>query len=281
LSSIRHYDLFAGIGGFSLALERAFYDREIRHTFIEKDDFCRAVLQKHWPDGEYYEDIREFNAGYREQPRTDETFLTGVFPCQPFSVAGKRKGTEDDRYLWPEMFRAIQLTKPDWIIAENVGGFISFNGGLVLEQVYLDLEAENYEVQSFIIPAVAVNAPHRRDRIWIVAHRKGERPQEYELRQRPATTEDNSNATNTQSERGLLFTEQQATGQCAGFNRKGGNERSDWDTNWLEVATKFCRVDDGIPKRLDRNPRLKALGNAIVPQVAEEIFKAIRGGLIE
>ena len=253
--SIRHYDLFAGIGGFSLALERAFYDREIRRTFIERDDFCRAVLQKHWPDGEYYEDIREFNAGYREQSRADETFLTGGFPCQPFSVAGKRKGTEDDRYLWPEMFRAIQITKPDWIIAENVGGFVSFNGGLALEQVYLDLEAENYEVQSFIIPAVAVNAPHRRDRIWIVANRKGE----FESRLPIRETKENS---------------------WLRKSDKDENGTTSWNTNWLEIATEFCRVADGIPKRLDRNPRLKALGNAIVPQVAEEIFKAIRGGLI-
>lgn len=261
---ITHYDLFAGIGGFSLALERVFYDREIRHIFIERDDFCRAVLQKHWPDGEYYEDIRDFNTdtdceglqrGKQKTERHDrqldtehgnknQIFLTGGFPCQPFSGAGKRKGTEDDRFLWPEMLRSIQFIKPDWIIAENVSGLLSINGGLVFEQVCLDLENQGYEVQSFIIPACAKNAPHRRDRIWIIANSIGDRLQ----KTRP---------------------EFEATGIARA-------DFCDWNTNWYEIATKFCRVDDGLPKRLDRTLRLKALGNAIVPQIAEEIFKGIK-----
>lgn len=249
MSSITHYDLFAGIGGFSLALERVFYDREIRHIFIERDDFCRAVLQKHWPDGEYYEDIREFNRDYEARVRDGAVILTGGFPCQPFSGAGKRKGTEDDRFLWPEMLRSIQFIKPDWIIAENVSGLLSINGGLVFEQVCLDLENQGYEVQSFIIPACAKNAPHRRDRIWIIANTIGDRLQ----KTRPEF-------------------------ETTGIARA---DFCDWNTNWLEVATKFCRVDDGLPKRLDRTLRLKALGNAIVPQIAEEIFKGIKGKLIE
>src|SRR4029077_4695613 len=94
------------------------------------------------------------------------------FPCQPFSAAGKRRGTEDDRHLWPEMFRIIQTFKPTWIVAENVRGLATWNNGLVLEQVCTDLEGQGYEVQPFIIPAVAVNAPHRRDRIWFVAYKQ-------------------------------------------------------------------------------------------------------------
>lgn len=261
---ITHYDLFAGIGGFSLALERVFYDREIRHVFVERDDFCRAVLQKHWPDGEYYEDIRDFNSdssseglqrGKQKTERYDrqldseygnknQIFLTGGFPCQPFSGAGKRRGTEDDRYLWPEMLRSIQAIKPDWIIAENVAGLLSIDGGLVFEQVCLDLENQGYEVQPFIIPACAKNAPHRRDRVWIIANTIGDRLQKT-----------------------------QPKFKATGIARA---DSCDWDTDWYEIATKFCRVGNGLPKRLDRTPRLKALGNAIVPQIAEEIFKGIK-----
>ena len=100
--------------------------------------------------------------------------LTGGFPCQPFSQAGKRRGTDDDRYLWPEMLRVIRLAKPRWVIAENVRGLLTMQNGMVFEQVCLDLENSGYEVQPFIIPAVAVNAPHRRDRIWFVAHAIGD-----------------------------------------------------------------------------------------------------------
>lgn len=269
---ITHYDLFAGIGGFSLALERVFYDREIRHVFVERDDFCRAVLQKHWPDGEYYEDIRDFNSdssseglqrGKQKTERYDrqldseygnknQIFLTGGFPCQPFSGAGKRRGTEDDRYLWPEMLRSIQAIKPDWIIAENVAGLLSINGGLVFEQVCLDLENQGYEVQPFIIPACAKNAPHRRDRVWIVANSK----------------ELYCNGSNNNSKH-------LSSNQKQKFRDSNWTEFT-WNTDWYEVATKFCRVGDGLPKRLDRTPRLKALGNAIVPQIAEEIFKGIK-----
>lgn len=117
---------------------------------------------------------RRKNIGRRSEKSID--LLTGGFPCQPFSQAGKRRGTEDNRYLWPEMLRVIQLAKPHWVIAENVRGLLTLQGGMVFEQVCFDLEASGYEVQPFIIPAVAVNAPHRRDRIWFVAHAIGNTP---------------------------------------------------------------------------------------------------------
>ena len=193
--------------------------------------------------------------------------LTGGFPCQPFSQAGKRKGKADDRYLWPEMLRVIRDFKPTWIIAENVRGLLTIEGGLVFEQVCLDLERENYEVQPFVIPAVAVNAPHRRDRIWIIAHaRYGNGTWEKNGRKLEGPIPCAENAIE--------------------FERPDRYE-NEWDRHWLEVATSTCdvRMDDGLPVELDgfkltkaghRVERLKALGNAIVPQVAIEIMKAIK-----
>lgn len=190
-----HLDLFSGIGGFAYAADQVW--ENVEHIFCDNDKFCRQVLKKHWPNSKIYEDIRTItntkslrnkrNGGAmdetKEKPQKQDdgtefkcgdsiTLLTGGFPCQPFSQAGKRKGTDDDRYLWPEMLRVIQLANPQWVIAENVRGLLTQSGGLVFEQVCLDLEASGYEVQPFIIPAVAKNAPHRRDRAWFVAHRK-------------------------------------------------------------------------------------------------------------
>jgi len=275
--SQNHIDLFSGIGGFASAADTVFGN--ITHTFVENEPFCQAVLKKHWPKAEIHGDIREFIAnaklGRRVHSESKEhttiaslqTFrdtsasieppflLTGGFPCQPFSQAGRRKGTADDRYLWPEMFESITLFKPRWVIAENVAGLITWNNGMVLEQVCSDLESEGYEVQPFVIPAVSVNAPHRRDRVWIIAHttsnpqRKGHKGQEHQER------------------------------QSAGHNR--GSQSSDWTTNWHEVATKLCTLDDGLPNGLVRpkgwrNAAITAAGNAIVPKVAIEIMQTIR-----
>ena len=176
-----HIDLFSGIGGFAYAIDQAWDN--IEHIFCENNSFCQQIIKKHWKGSKIYEDINEFiaYAGHwrqeeqRQQTARNEQYnrpfiLTGGFPCQPFSQAGKRGGTNDNRYLWPQMLRVIQLTKPAWVIAENVRGILIIEGGLVFEKLCLDLEACNYAVQPFIIPAVAVNAPHRRDRVWIIAH---------------------------------------------------------------------------------------------------------------
>lgn len=221
-----------------------------------------------------------------ENAHTKIDILTGGFPCQPFSQAGRRAGTSDNRYKWPEMLRVIREFKPRWVIGENVGGFVTWSEGLVLEQVHADLEGEGYEVQAFIIPAVAVNAPHRRDRVWIVAHsdsseRGRTRKKGWNRRSSvdcctPESSDAKHNGLST-TERLGNYNEKSKTSKkmdngISRFERTTCN----WDSNWLEVATRLCRVDDGLPRRLDRNPRLKALGNAIVPQVAEEIMKAIK-----
>lgn len=133
----------------------------------EWEDFPRQVLKHHFPNAKQYGDIKEFTAT-NYAGRID--ILTGGFPCQPYSTAGKRKGKEDERHLWPEMLRIIRECSPRWIVGENVRGLVNWNGGLVFEEVCADLETCGYSVQPFILPAAAVNAPHRRDRVWFVAH---------------------------------------------------------------------------------------------------------------
>ena len=315
-----HLDLFSGIGGFAYAVDSVWPDSE--HIFCEIDPFCQAVLRKHWKGSEIYGDIRGLTAdtdsdrqsrGGTEivtaeaeqqtlsnaQGRTNPPgvfLLTGGFPCQPFSQAGKRKGTNDNRYLWPEMLRVIREFHPSWVIAENVRGLLTIEQGVVFEQVCLDLEGEGYEVQPFVIPAVAVNAPHRRDRVWFCAHAIGDehRGGEGQIRETEGISTEHrsticsgrigrasSNAPDTDNG-GLEGTSSQreATTDVVRKDREPY-----WNQNWLEVATELCGVDDGLPADMDgvtiskarhRVERLKALGNAIVPQVAVELLRAIR-----
>ncbi len=162
-----HASLFSGIGGFDLAAEWAGWENLFN---CEVNGFCSKVLKYHFPNTKQYNDIRTTNfAVWRG--RVD--VLTGGFPCQPFSLAGSRKGTEDERYLWPEMLRAIREIRPRFVVGENVYGIINWSDGMVFEQVCADLEHEGYEVWAYILPAAGVGAPHRRDRVWFVAHRFG------------------------------------------------------------------------------------------------------------
>lgn len=264
-----------------------------------------AVLKKHWPNGIFYGDIAGLVADTDSQrhkssvaeseterrsnlcggARSDEnetlTILTGGFPCQPFSHAGRRKGTADDRYQWPNMFRVIQNVKPDWVIAENVRGLVTWNDGMVLEQVCTDLESEGYEVQPFIIPACAVNAPHRRDRIWIIANCANSRAKS--LQKREISPDDAANAR-------CIGREQRPSKDIQSEGKKPERQNShysDWERDWREVAASTCnaRMDDGLSREVDgvsysfakwRNESIKVYGNAIVPQVAMEIFRAIK-----
>ena len=311
-----HLDLFSGIGGFALAADRVFGD--VEHIFCDIEPFAQAVLKKHWPQSPIYSDIRSLTYADwsgRRAPRSKALphgtadseerqhalaesrrphLLTGGFPCQPFSQAGRRRGEEDDRFLWPEMLRVIREFSPLWVIAENVRGLLTQGGGVVFERVCTDLEVAGYEVQPIIIPAVAVGAPHRRDRVWFVGHAKhdgrdgaedtegdttrgdDDATRENELRESEGANSLRQDAPDTRS-----ISEGDENRRGVSETREGTSRHSegcrDWGQNWLEVATRLCRVDDGIPRRMDRNPRLKALGNAIVPQVAEEIMRAIKG----
>ena len=158
---IRILDICSGIGGFSLGLESTGGFDTV--AFCEFDDFCCKVLNKHWPDVPIYKDLKEIG-NEPERIIQDFDLICGGIPCQPFSVAGKKKGKEDDRHLWPYMYEIIKHKKPSWVIVENVGGFVN----VALDDVCLDLEAQGYATQSFIIPACSVEAPHRRDRVWIL-----------------------------------------------------------------------------------------------------------------
>lgn len=294
---MKHIDLFSGIGGFALAVDRAFGLSE--HVFVERDQFCQAILRKHWEGSTIYGDIRKFIADAERERRAGEPWeterqcglcdrewgdkkpfiLTGGFPCQPFSQAGRRKGTDDNRYLWPEMFRVIQLEKPKWIIAENVSGLATWNEGMVLETVCSDLESEKYEVQPFIIPACAVGAPHRRDRIWVVANADDSRQRREE--RRSIAEEDRIQAFNREKD--------SAAGEFERAISNGQDNRhvfNNWSGDWKEVALATCYdgVDDGLSRRMGdttisgsrwRKEALKAYGNAIVPQVVEMIMRAI------
>ena len=160
---LRLLDLFSGIGGFSLGMEATKRIKTI--GFVEKDKFCQKVLQKNFKNIPIEEDIRNVKGS-----NYAADIVSGGFPCQPFSVAGKRRGQDDDRYLWDETIRVVAETKPKWFVGENVEGIININNGLVLRQVQTDLEKEGFQVQCLIIPASGIGAWHQRKRVWIIAH---------------------------------------------------------------------------------------------------------------
>ena len=167
---MNHISLFSGIGGFELAAEWAGWNNI---ASCEINPFGRKVLEYYWPNAYHHDDIHTLTKEILDEKtdwKSDELILTGGFPCQPYSVAGKRLGKEDERHLWPQMLRIIRELKPRWIVGENVFGLVNWNNGLVFDEVQTDLEAEGYEVQALVLPACAVNAPHRRERVWIVAY---------------------------------------------------------------------------------------------------------------
>lgn len=336
-----HASLFSGIGGFDLAAEWAGWTNAFN---CEIDPFCRKILKYHFPDAEQYGDIKTADfAVWRD--RID--VLTGGFPCQPFSLAGKRKGTEDDRYLWPEMLRVIRTVRPRWVVGENVYGIVNWLEGMVLDTVCSDLEEAGYEVQPFIIPACGVGAPHRRDRCWFVAHRTDAGVETMREGQDGFHAVEVAADADCDRRRIGAYQPEPVSGSCGTsdigpFGQDGpvadterfrgkevhhkiqseqpngarvdgnGNEwnaadpdngrLSKWDAeqawngaypaterhdsipNWNDFPTQspVCRRNDGVPGELDgitfpkwRNGSIKAYGNAIVPQVALQIFETI------
>jgi len=274
-----HLDLFSGIGGFALAARWAGF-RTI--GFCDNEPYAQAVIKKHWPEVPIHGDIKTLDGtAYR-----GVTLLTGGFPCQPFSCAGKQRGKDDDRYLWPEMLRVIQEARPTWIVGENVAGII----GLALDKVCSDLEAYGYEVEPIIIPACGVDAPHRRNRVWVIAGGGGGdlanaislrklQPQGCEQEQRErlgngcaVTADPNSERIfpakiPRENEKDEKKSNDKFTRGCSPAHRRQGLQ-----ANWA-TEPGLGRVAHGISNRVDR---IKSLGNAIVPQVAYEILKAIR-----
>ena len=279
-----HASLFSGIGGFDLAAEWLGF----RNAFhCEINPFCEKILKYHFPHAEHYTDIT----------KTDFTpwrgkidILSGGFPCQPFSLAGQRKGAEDDRYLWPQMLRAIREIRPAWVVGENVAGILTMvqpgkevevgrptslfgedytveemHRQYVVETVCTDLEREGYSVRPFLIPACAVGAPHRRDRVWFVARRVAA----------------NTLRTGRQELDAAAKPREALLSDSEGDARRNTPDPAD---RWRNFPTQspVCSRDDGFPVPMDgitfskwRQESIKAYGNAIVPQVAYEIFKEI------
>lgn len=324
-----HLDLFSGIGGFALAAEWAGF-RTV--AFCEIDAYCQADLKKNFgavPDsaGERRgarrpesDDARQACIGSDSVPIFSDIFdfrgaeyrgvslLTGGFPCQPFSVTGKRGGAKDDRHLWPEMLRVIDEARPAWVLGENVPGIIPME----LDNVLSDLEAIGYACRPFTIPACAVDAKHRRDRLWIVAHdtriqsgRKDERAERERVgeggqsiagnlsyarceRDRANQSESKCGSSETSDDCALRQDVSDTSGDgCRQVVKSitGGTatqraireiEYGSCADGWArwEPEPSVGRVANGIPNRVDR---LRGLGNAIVPQVAYEILKVIRG----
>ncbi len=278
---MKHGSLFSGIGGFDLAAQWMGWENKFH---CEWNEFGQKVLKHYWPHAASYGDIKQtdftiWNGGI--------DILSGGFPCQPYSLAGKRKGKDDDRHLWPEMLRAIREIQPRWVVGENVFGLVNWSGGLVFHEVQADLEATGYEVWPYVLPACSKNAPHRRDRVWFVAHSKNDSRadairNEGQKSQKIQSKRFNECITPTNPQRIRQQGQRRPEGQ-------GGTEAfRNWEASWINPNGKWptqsplCSGNDGVSTGLDgitlskhRKESLMAYGNAVVPQVVYEIFKAI------
>ena len=303
---LRVLDLFSGIGGFSLGLERTGGFETV--AFCEIEEFPRKVLKKHWPDVPCHQDVRKL----RGSDVGSIDVICGGYPCQPFSTAGQRRGQKDDRHLWPEFNRLVAELRPSWVIGENVAGHISMG----LDDVLSDLEGQGYACRTFVLPACAVGAHHRRDRTWTLAHAPRQRCREAgqdskRPAERTASTGFVGNAGRTSKRReesrqfrvagDVILPRGREQGSDrpdgpsadvadannaglqgwpqagdAGSQRARGNQQPERCTDLPRAAWKpepdVGRVAHGIPNRVDR---LKALGNAVVPAVVEMIGLAI------
>jgi DNA (cytosine-5)-methyltransferase 1 len=281
---MRHGSLFSGIGGFDLAAEWMGWENVFH---CEWNPFGQKVLKHYWPNSISYHDITKTDFSIH---RKAIDILTGGFPCQPYSAAGKRLGKEDERHLWPEMLRAIREIQPRWIVGENVLGLVNWNGGMVFEEVQADLEAEGYEVQPYVLPAAGVGScPHRRDRVWFVAYTKsaGNRQQQRtnskQQNRQFAYNGENGDASDTNSTNCQTRSFGEILGQ-SNWQKANGYSNVECSNQWQNFPTvsPICVRNDGLSNRLDgitfskwRNESIKAGGNAIVPQVVFQIFKAI------
>lgn len=274
---MRVLSLFSGIGGLDLAAEWAGFEIA---ALCEINPFSVKVLNKNWPGIPVMPDVTKLNkktleeAGVISNEKTIDV-ITGGFPCQPYSIAGKRRGKDDDRDLWPEMFRIIRELKPTWIVGENVANFV----GMELERTITDLESEGYEIQTFVIPACGVNAKHKRYRTFVVAYSNDRyKSKEKEVfSRRDATRTCGSTLRNTYSESKSQADKSSSTVRSEretreGFAREYRRETS--RTYWSENKPPVCGVADGFSTRMDKD-RLIALGNAVVPQQVYPIFEAI------
>lgn len=276
---LTHLSLFSGIGGLDLAAEWAGFSSVGQCEFA---DYPTKILERHWPDVPRWRDIRTLTGEsfYERTGLRTVDIISGGFPCQPFSTAGKQRGEEDDRYLWPEMVRVIEELRPTWVVGENVAGIIN----MALDTVLSDLEGQGYTTRTFLIPACGVNAPHQRYRTAIVAHadcigqlrweseingaERGEPPQSESIGCRETVADSNG---------GSLFVRRQPRQGDIGKTREvrcnnRGREEKHGIWEWWATEPNVGRVAHGIPNRVDR---IKCLGNAVVPQQFYPTFQAI------
>jgi len=275
---MRHVDLCSGIGGFSLGFEWAGLSKPV--LFCDVEPWCRRVLSKHWPDVPVASDVKEL-ANDPDGLVPDCDILTAGYPCQPFSLAGERRGTEDDRHIWPYILSIVKAKRPAWCVFENVYGHVSMG----LDEVLSDLEGEGYAARPFIVPACAADAPHRRDRVWIIGRnvadtdiiywgsvkepRKSKGQAWGQSSSNGSSDVAHSNSAGLQGRQNARDISQGRAQRDKQFARR--SERPDGQ-NWLPESA-VGRVANGIPRRVDR---LRGLGNAIVPQIAMRIGQTIK-----
>jgi len=255
-------DLFSGIGGFSLGLQRAGMKTI---GFCEIDKYCQKVLKKNFPDIPIYDDVCKLTGSDINEP---VDLICGGFPCQPFSVAGKRLGAEDDRHLWPEYLRLIQELRPTWVIGENVAGLINMG----LDNVLSNLEGAGYSSRTFIIPAVAVDAKHRRDRLWIVAHSNLQHDQRRGQPCKPISVgrETRTELNGGRSNVAHASSTQRQRNECSERSIEARANIS--EPSWWSSEPNVGRVADGVAARVDR---LKAIGNGQVPLCAATAWRIL------
>lgn len=254
-----HGSLFSGIGGFDLAAEWMGWENVFH---CEWNPFCQKVLNKNFPNSKLYADINNFEArGYRGTIDV----ISGGFPCQPYSLAGKQKGDQDERHLWPQMLRVINDVKPRWVIGENVPGLINWNGGLVFEQVQVSLENQGYEVQTFVLPACGIGALHKRERVWFVANLSSKGV----IRKRMDNGRKNIKRDTFQTEWSEIWDSFRLVNESVAPSKFSYNTKSGHVCEPIVVG-----INDGVSAGMDEL-RNSALGNAIVPGMALKIFKAI------
>ena len=276
---LKHLDLFSGIGGFSLGLEATGGFETV--AFCDYDSYCQKILRKHWPWVTIYDDIKELNhEKLNSNGHTKIAIITGGYPCQPFSVAGRQQGEKDPRHVWPEYFRLIKELRPTWVIGENVSGHVKLGLDTVLE----NLESEGYSARTFSISASSIGANHQRERIWIVANSgcswgsgsEFQRKNENEIKKENANQFERSSSS---SQSDMVYSDSE---RLEKWESIGENFSQEYQTligaDWWSIEPDVGRVANGVPKRVDR---LKSLGNSLVPHIPYYIGMSILQNTLE